>query len=190
MSKSNGATTGPTPGTGITGVFPAYGSGGAAAGREIRVKVADHGVAQGQTLLVTIGLGSCVAIMLYDERTRIGGLAHILLPSEGLSRETSNRAKFPATAVPLLLEEMRALGARGPLAARIAGGASMFGQLIPAGGVNMGERNVVATRMALDKAGVPLLAHDTGGDYGRSVYFDLATGKVLVRSLKRGDLVL
>ena len=158
--------------------------------RELRVKVADFAVAKGDAVLATIGLGSCVAITLHDAAQRIGGLAHILLPSEGLSRDASNRAKFPATAVPLLIEEMRKLGARGPYTAKIAGGSSMFGALLPTGGINMGERNVIASRQALDMAGIRLAAQDVGGDHGRSVFFHVMDGRVLVRSLKTGDLAL
>jgi chemotaxis protein CheD len=153
---------------------------------EIRVKVADHAVSRAGDVLATIGLGSCIAIMLYDRMTKVGGMAHILLPSEGLSRDRSNRAKFPATAIPLLLEEMRALGAKGTPTARIVGGASMFASMLPSGGINMGERNIESTRQALDRNGLPLLGEDVGGDYGRSVYFDLSTGKITIRSLKRG----
>ena len=157
---------------------------------DLRVRVADYAVAKGNDVISTIGLGSCVAIVIYDRQTRVGGMAHVLLPSEGLSRDKDNRAKFPGTAVPLLLEEMRKLGARGPFTAKIAGGASMFGALIPAGGINMGERNVVSARQALSEAGIPLAAQDVGGDYGRSVYFHLDDGRVLVRSLKSGDRAL
>ena len=157
--------------------------------KEIRVKVADYAVAGGDTTIVTIGLGSCVAIMLLDPEARVGGLAHVLLPSESLSRDTSNPAKFPSTAVPLMVDEMRRLGARGPISAKIVGGASMFRQLLPQG-TNMGERNVDATRAALVAAGVPILAEDVGGEHGRSVYLDVRTGRVLVRSLKRGDIEL
>lgn len=157
---------------------------------EIRVKVADWAVGRGEQVLATIGLGSCVAIAIYDQATRIGGLAHILLPAEAMARDVSNRAKFPATAVALLQEEMTRLGARGPLTAKIVGGASMFGALLPSGGINMGDRNVLATRDALAAAGIPIIAADTGGDFGRSVYFRLADGSVLVRSLKRGDRAL
>ena len=157
---------------------------------EIRVRVADYAVGQGRDVLTTVGLGSCVAIMLHDARTGVGGLAHVLLPSESLARDRANRAKFPATAVPLLLEEMAARGARGPVTAKIVGGASMFTALLSGTGVNMGERNVAATVLALETAGVPLLAQDTGGDHGRSVSLELASGLVHVRSLKRGDLVL
>jgi chemotaxis protein CheD len=157
---------------------------------EHRVRVADYAVGRGDDLLVSVGIGSCVAIALYDPATRIGALAHILLPSEGLSRDAGNRAKFPSTAVPLLLEEMKKAGATGTPRAKIAGGASMFAALIPAGGINMGERNVLATRTALQHAGIPVAAADVGGDYGRSVYFHLDDGRLLIRSLKKGDRVL
>ena len=154
------------------------------------MKVADFAVGKGGGVLSTIGLGSCVAIVIYDKQTRVGGMAHILLPSEGLSRDKDNRAKFPGTAVPLLLEELKKLGARGPFTAKIAGGSSMFGALLPSGGINMGERNVLSSRQALSEAGIPLAAQDVGGDYGRSVYFHLDDGRMLVRSLKSGDRAL
>lgn len=157
---------------------------------EIRVKVADYAVEQDPAVIATIGLGSCVAITLYDASTRIGGLAHILLPNELMSRDVSNHAKFPATAVPLLLDAMRVRGSTGAVSAKIVGGASMFASLLPFNGINIGERNVAATREALELARIPLLAHDTGGDYGRSVYLHLNDGRVFVRSLKMGDRVL
>lgn len=156
---------------------------------DVRVKVADYAVAAKGTI-ATIGLGSCVAIALYDSGARIGGLAHILLPSTALSRDTSNAAKFAETAVPLLLAEMRKLGANGNVEAKIVGGASMFGSLLPSGGVNMGERNVIATREVLAAHSIPITGEDVGGDFGRSVYFDLKDGRVRVRSLKKGESVL
>jgi chemotaxis protein CheD len=157
---------------------------------EIRVKVADYAVAATGTI-TTIGLGSCVAIMLYDAAVRVGGLAHVLLPSEAMSRDRSNPAKFPATVVPLLLNEMRNLGARADrIQAKIAGGASMFGALMPPGGINIGERNVIAVREVLACAKVPIVAEDTGSDYGRSVFLFLEDGRVEVRSLRRGSRVL
>jgi chemotaxis protein CheD len=159
---------------------------------DVRVKVADYAVRRGNEVIATIGLGSCVAITLYDRESRVGGLAHILLPSPSMSRETSNPAKFPETIVPLMLAEMRALGVRpgSPISAKIVGGASMFGQLVTGTGINVGERNVAATREVLAAAGIPLLAEDTGLDYGRSVYFHLMDGRVEVRSLKKGDRVI
>lgn len=161
-------------------------------GNDVRVKVADYAVRRGEHVLTTIGLGSCVAIALYDRDSRTGGLAHILLPSQAMSRETSNPAKFPETIVPLMLQEMRALAGdeAGRVSAKIVGGASMFGQLVTGSGVNVGERNIVATREVLATHNVPLVAEDTGLDYGRSVYFHLADGRIEVRSLKAGDRVI
>ena len=166
---------------------------GRAAPREHRVKVADYAVAAAGTTLATIGLGSCVAIVLHDAVAKVGALAHILLPDQSLSRDTSNPAKFPQTVLPLMLEELKRLGWRtGPagLTARLAGGASMFSQLLPAGGINMGERNVDATRRVLEQAKIRVVGQDVGGDYGRSVFYDVGEGSVLVRSLRRGDLAL
>jgi chemotaxis protein CheD len=157
---------------------------------EIRVKVADYAVAAAGTI-ATIGLGSCVAIVLYDPEARVGGLAHVLLPSETMSRDKSNPAKFPTTAVPLVMEEMRRLGAvAARVRAKIVGGASMFGNLMPPGGINIGERNVNAVREVLAVANVPIIAEDTGSDYGRSVYLFLGDGRVEVRSLRKGSRVL
>ncbi len=158
--------------------------------REIRVRVAAHAIAIGAGVITTVGLGSCVAIVLYDAATRTGGLAHVLLPSELVGRGDGSRAKYASTAVPMLLAEIRDAGAGRGVTARIAGGASMFAALLLSGGTNMGERNVEATLRALELAGVPLVAQDTGGDYGRSVALDVHTGRVAVRSLRRGASVL
>jgi chemotaxis protein CheD len=159
---------------------------------DVRVKVADYAVRRGSDVIVTIGLGSCVAIVLYDQDTRTGGLAHILLPNKAMSRETSNPAKFPESIVPVMLDEMRRLGVKSTanVCAKIAGGASMFGQLVNGSGINVGDRNIAATREALAAAKIPIVAEDTGLDYGRSVYFHLSDGRVEVRSLKKGDRVL
>jgi chemotaxis protein CheD len=158
---------------------------------EVRVRVADAAVEQGDVTITTIGLGSCVAIMLHDADRRVGGLAHILLPSETLSQDRSNRAKFPTTAVPLLLERMRAMGAnRARIVAKLAGGASMFATLLPTSGLQMGERNLIATRAALAHASIPVVAEDVGGGHGRNVFFKVASGEVEVRSMVRGNVVI
>ena len=159
---------------------------------EIRVKVADYAVGgRDEQTLTTIGLGSCVAIILYDAVAQIGGLAHVLLPSESMARDRSNPAKFPASAVALMLAEMTRRGAdTRRVRAKLVGGASMFANLIPAGGINIGERNVTAARDALGGCGVPIVAEDIGSDHGRSVHFHLQDGRVEVRSLKKGNRVI
>ena len=154
------------------------------AAKESIVRVADWAAGRGNETLVTLGLGSCVAIMLYDARAGAGAMAHILLPSRSLARDTTNPAKFPETAVPFLIEQLGTLGADPRrLVAKLAGGASMFAQLMMPGAVQMGERNLVATRNALRAAAIPVAGEAVGGQAGRSVRFFVADGRVEIRSV-------
>jgi chemotaxis protein CheD len=154
--------------------------------REIRVTIAHHAVAKGGARLVTIGLGSCVAIAIHDRVAKVGGLAHVLLPDAALGRGVENRARYASSAVPMLIEEMRSLGAGGPFAASLVGGAALFGPLLSFGG-SMGARNVEAARTALAVARVPVVAADVGGFSGRTVLFDVDTGKVKVWTVRGGE---
>lgn len=152
--------------------------------KETIVKVADWAAERGDGVLVTLGLGSCVAIMLHDPGVRAGAMAHVLLPSKSLSRDSTNPAKFPETAVPLLVERLKAMGADPRrLVAKLAGGASMFSQLMTPGTMQMGERNVVAARNALRAASIPILREAVGGERGRTVRFRVGDGQVEIRSV-------
>jgi chemotaxis protein CheD len=158
--------------------------------KEVIVKVADWAAERGGGVLVTLGLGSCVAIMLHDPQGRAGAMAHVLLPSRSLAHDATNLAKFPETAVPLLVERLKALGADPRrLVAKLAGGASMFGQLMTPGTIQMGERNIVAARNALRTAAIPIARESVGGERGRSVRFHVSDGRVEIRSVG-ADLVV
>lgn len=152
--------------------------------KETIVTVADWAAAQGDGVLVTLGLGSCVAIMLHDAETQAGAMAHVLLPSKSLARDSANHAKFPDTAVPLLVAGLKRLGADPRrLVAKLAGGASMFSQLVTPGTIQMGERNLLASRNALRAASIPILRESVGGERGRSIRFYVGDGRVEVRSV-------
>lgn len=152
--------------------------------KEVIVKVADWAAEKGDGVLVTLGLGSCVAIMLHDPQTKTGAMAHVLLPSTSLARDITNRAKFPETAVPLLVERLKSLGADPRrLVAKLAGGARMFSQLVTPGTIQMGERNVLASRSALRAAQIPILKESVGGERGRSVRFSVKDGRVEIRTV-------
>lgn len=156
-------------------------------GRELVVRVGDLRIGVADDVLVTVGLGSCVAILLHDAEARVGGLAHILLPSPSLSRLDGNPAKYPQSAVPRLLELMVADGAHlERITARLAGGASMFAALAPPGTVQMGERNLVAVRQALSSHSVPLVGEAVGGDFGRTVRLQVHDGRIEVSTVAHG----
>ncbi|OLD95065.1 MAG: hypothetical protein AUG79_06435 [Gemmatimonadetes bacterium 13_1_20CM_4_69_16] len=161
------------------------------AAKETIVKVAEWAAARNEGVIVTLGLGSCVAIMLHDAAHCAGAMAHILLPSKSLARDTTNPAKFPETAVPFLVDRLKALGADPRrLVAKLAGGASMFAQLMTPGSVQMGERNIVAARNALRAAAIPIASEAVGGDKGRSIRFHVADGRVEIRSVGADAVVI
>jgi chemotaxis protein CheD len=155
--------------------------------RQTVVRVADLQVATAGEVLITVGLGSCVAIVLYDSAARIGGMAHVLLPSPALARSDGNPAKFPQTAVPRLIELMSQCGGvPRRLTGRLVGGASRVASLTAPGTIQMGDRNVVASRQALSQHGIPLTGEAVGGDYGRTVRLTVTDGRLEVSSVAHG----
>lgn len=136
-------------------------------------------------VLVAYGLGSCVGVCLYDPQARVGGLAHVMLPSSAEAASLNPPGKFADLAVPMLIEEMGRLGALPRrMVGKIAGGAQM---LVAPGfsgnGFNVGERNVLAVRAALEGLRVPVLRAETGGNRGRTLSLHVATGRVMVRAI-------
>lgn len=155
------------------------------------VAMGDYAVAGGSGTLAALGLGSCVAVILHDTEGHVGAMAHVLLPAQSLSRRSSNPARAADTAVPLLVSQMRKRGAvLERTHARLVGGSTMFGDLLPTGSVHIGERNVLACRTALRQAGVPIVAEAVGGRAGRSVWFDVGAGTVTVRVVGREAIEL
>ncbi|MCG2710864.1 MAG: chemotaxis protein CheD [Candidatus Omnitrophica bacterium] len=158
---------------------------------EIHVGMADLKVARAPVILTSLGLGSCVGVILYYAREKIGGLAHIMLPDIESVKNKSNRAKFANTAIPDLLEKMENLGAdRRLVRAKIMGGAHMFGFAKTNKVFNIGARNVEKVQEVLKELRLRLVAEDVGGNYGRSLYFYLETGEVRVRTIAHGEKTL
>ena len=160
-------------------------------GQRESVTIGEAKVARTGKVLYTLGLGSCVAIVLYDGVERIGGLAHALLPDPRAGRNGGPPGRYASTAVETLIELMETSGAsRRRLRARLAGGAAMFHKLLTEGGLELGVRNVEAARSALARAGVPVDREDTGGTHGRSVYLHIDDGRCVVSSVLHPDVVL
>jgi chemotaxis protein CheD len=131
-------------------------------------------------VLASIGLGSCIGLVLLEPSRSLAGLAHIMLPASNGDTESSV-GKFADRAVPALLDKMASIGAvRTRLEAVLVGGAQMFG-FGKATGLDIGRRNEEATREALDAAGVAVRAAATGGGNGRTVRVSVGSGVVTVK---------
>jgi len=141
--------------------------------------------------LMTAGLGSCVGVCLLDKVTRVAGMVHVMLPSSIQARNNQNRAKFADSGIAVLLEEMEKNGAgRSRVVAKIAGGAQMFKFSEESNIMKIGERNTAAVIEVLGGYRIPILANDTGGNYGRTIIFDAQTGELLVRTIGYGERVI
>lgn len=154
----------------------------------IKVGMADYKVGRSPATLISYGLGSCIGISLYDPQTKIGGLLHIMLPDSKQARASDNPAKFADTGIPLLLNDVIAMGAsKSRLVAKIAGGAQMFAFANATDIMRVGNRNADAVKQILRRHGIKVIAEDTGGNYGRTVQIDLNTGVYKVKTIDRGE---
>lgn len=155
---------------------------------EIKVGMADLNVCVSPDRITTLGLGSCVGIALRDPVTKIGGLAHIMLPDSTTIRNNSNIPKFADTGIEELVKQVTRRGAnRTRLVAKIAGGAQMFGFNSNSEMVRVGERNVQATKKKLAELKIPILAEDTGKNFGRTVIFYPETGDFVIRAVGKQE---
>jgi len=159
------------------------------ASEQIIVGIADIVVVHNPAVLITIGLGSCVGVALRDPGTRFGALAHILLPSIGESRNKDRPMKFADSCIEMAVDMMLKKGcSKSRLEAKIAGGASMFS--FGDADLKIGTRNVEAVRKKLEEFKIPILASDTGGNYGRTIEYHISSGELVVKSAFKGIKVI
>ena len=157
--------------------------------KTIVVGISDLNVAQKGDMLVTYALGSCVGICLFDPVAKIAGLSHIMLPTiADFANSNAIKEKFADAAIEILLQKMLVSGAmKIRIRAKIAGGAQMFSNLNNMTLAGIGERNVIAVKQELMRLKIPIVAADTGKDYGRTVFFDSVDGIMRVKSVNKGE---
>jgi len=154
----------------------------------IIVGMADLNAVKNPGALTTLGLGSCVGVALYDPVNKVAGLAHIMLPDSTQIQNNSNAAKFADTATIRLIYQMQKLGARKELLkAKIAGGAQMFDFHASNEALRIGDRNVEASLRFLGMQGIPVIAKDTGLNYGRTVELYAEDGRFLIKTVGHGS---
>lgn len=147
------------------------------------IGIADMKMAAGSGMLVTYALGSCIGICLYDPVIKLGAMVHIMLPLN-MEAGRKNTMKYADTGIKETLRQMEAKGAkRSRITAKIAGGAKMF-EVSGASAIgNVGLRNAQASKAKLKQLGIPLLAEDTGLNYGRTVELYPATGEFYIKAV-------
>ncbi len=147
-------------------------------GTKIIIGIGEYAVVSNPTVLVTLGLGSCVGVCLRDKRTKIGGMIHVMLPEA--KNNSGKLSKYAIPGVKIMVDEIVKKGGNlRDLEAKIAGGASMF----QTKGFNIGKRNVEKIKEILVSLRIPLLAEDTGKNRARSIEFHLETGELFIKKV-------
>ncbi len=150
--------------------------------------MADLMVVPAPVKLITLGLGSCIGLVVYDSFAKIAGMAHIMLPDSRGLHASEKVGKFADTAVPAIIEEMLRRGATRPrIKAKIAGGAQMFS--LPGASaefLTVGAKNVSETKKRLARMGIALISSDTGGNKGRTIEFSTSNWMLKVKTLGKG----
>lgn len=152
------------------------------------VGIADMKLVSAPTILVTRGLGSCLGIVIYEPYKKIGALAHPMLPRMEDARIKSNPCKFVDSVIPLMVEKLKEKGCIAVnLTAKIFGGAHMFSSIPQNSAFNIGARNIQVAHEVLEAKRLKVKGEDTGDNYGRTIFFDLSTGVVRVKTLFQGE---
>lgn len=163
-----------------------------ALGSAVLVGMADIQVIRGSGQLTCLGLGSCIGLCGLDPVTNVAGMVHIMLPQAFQGKGEEKPGKFADTGIPALLEAMKKAGAdinRTTFA--MAGGAQVFKfSANTESKLDIGARNAQAAHDAIRSLGLKLIAHQTGGNEGRTVTFTLETGTYAVRTVTSGEKTL
>ena len=157
----------------------------------IRVGLADYKICSPPEKISTLGLGSCLGVVICDDDSGLCGMAHIMLPDSTRISKNENRKKFADTCLHDMLQELLKRGAKpDSLYAKIAGGAKMFTFQTESELLNIGEQNVKAVRSFLQQHHIPVIAEDVEGNYGRTICFYPEDGSLHITMFGKGDLVI
>ena len=147
----------------------------------INIGIADLAVSKSPNILRTI-LGSCVGICIYDPAVKVGGLAHIMLPT--CKKSSNNLKKYADSAIPLLINEMIKLGCdQTRMIVKLAGGANMFKHSDNFLVGEIGQNNINRVREVFSDLKISIVSEDVGGDYGRTIDFYLDTGALKIKAM-------
>jgi len=151
------------------------------------VGMADMNITKDPGVLITLGLGSCVGICLYDPTSKVAGMAHCMLPDSTQIMNNDNLAKFVDTAIIRLINDMGRAGAnKRAIVAKLAGGAQMFAFNSTNDSMRIGDRNVDASIKILKELNIPIKSMDVRENYGRTIELHTSTGILNIKTIGKG----
>ena len=159
------------------------------ADQKVTVGIADMKLLQGNGILITYSLGSCIGLCFHDPRLKLGALLHIMLPLN-MEAGRTHPMKYADTGIKETLRQMEIRGAsRARMTVKIAGGAKMFA--VAGGGSlgNIGQRNIESVQAIMRRENLRLIGQQIGGTVARTLLFDVVSGQGCVRSYGVKDII-
>lgn len=146
-------------------------------------------VAREPTLINTI-LGSCVAVCLYCDKTKMGAMCHGVMPYKAQSGVEEECFRFVDCSVHYMVDVMAKQQkiACPEIVVKLFGGANVFK---PESGrveqfrTSVGNQNVTAAKACLAKYGLKVSVEKIGGVNGLKLFFYTHTGDVLLKAIPR-----
>lgn len=129
---------------------------------------------------VSTVLSTCVAVFLWDEENKVGGVNHFMLPQWNV-RELPT-PKYGNIAMERLLEKMIASGAsKKNLVAKVFGGKE--DEKIHPHSLMIGRRNTEVAMNFLEEQSIPVVASNVGGTFSRKLSIDTGKGLVYMKRI-------
>ncbi len=159
--------------------------------KEVSIPMGGLGIGSDNTILRTF-VGSCVAVCIYDEAKKVGGMAHVMLPKNNTGKSTKHTkqgGKFADDAIDTIIEKLHNRFHDLKLQAKIAGGAKIFSHESESGTLNIGNKNIIGIRLILQEKKIPLVSQSVGSKSGRWVAFHCDSQRVIVKE-KEGEKII
>lgn len=155
----------------------------------VTIGIAESRIAHSPDKIATLGLGSCIGLVLYDPVAKIGGMIHIMLPSAPKDAVVMNKFKFADTGITELISMLIAAGAvKSRLVAKAAGGAHMFNTAYNNDIMNIGQRNIDMYQKVLKENSIKVSGEDVGGASGRSIEFCCTDNMLQIRMVSPREI--
>lgn len=135
--------------------------------------------------LTCTGVGSCIALVLYDDKVKVGAIAHIMLPHSRDVKSIQYPGKYADTAIEYMIKKMKRKGAHQTrIKAKLFGGSNMFPNIMTNHADSIGTLNIKSVMKELKDRDIAIIAQDVGGHLGRSILLDSLTGQVTMKTVK------
>jgi len=140
----------------------------------IDVNTGEVNLGKGQTLLRSLAIGSCVAIAAYDSSSKIGALAHVMLPGSA-PNEKCEKNKYADDAIDDMIARMESAGSQKSAIEVCLVGA---GNVLKKQDDKICSANIESITQLLNNKNIPIRATALGGTKRRGVFLDVEKGTV------------